>query len=80
MTCISIAQIAHCAGYANRGSFLRAFRKTYGCDPSHYRLSDQQSVERPAPFSDQMTAGVTSCDLERSRKISFNLILKSASI
>jgi AraC family transcriptional activator of mtrCDE len=34
---LSIEQIARAVGYANRNSFLRAFRKVYDCDPSAYR-------------------------------------------
>ena len=37
----SIDEIVHHVGYASRSSFVRAFRKAYGCDPSSYR--------RPAP-------------------------------
>lgn len=33
----SIEQIARAAGYADRSSFLRVFRKTYGVEPSAYR-------------------------------------------
>ena len=35
----SIDQVAYRTGYASRSSFLRAFRKLYGCDPSEYRSS-----------------------------------------
>jgi AraC family transcriptional activator of mtrCDE len=33
---LSIDQIARNVGYASRSSFLRAFRKVYGMDPSEY--------------------------------------------
>jgi AraC family transcriptional activator of mtrCDE len=33
----SLDQIAHDAGYQDRTSFLRAFRKVYGCDPAEFR-------------------------------------------
>jgi AraC family transcriptional activator of mtrCDE len=38
-THLPIEQIARNAGYASRTSFIRAFRKNYGCDPSGYRAS-----------------------------------------
>jgi AraC-like DNA-binding protein len=34
---LSVDQIAQEAGYASRSSFVRAFRNTYGTDPSDYR-------------------------------------------
>jgi AraC-like DNA-binding protein len=34
---LSIDQIAHAAGYDSRSSFVRAFRRAFGCDPSEYR-------------------------------------------
>jgi AraC family transcriptional activator of mtrCDE len=34
---VSIEQAANAAGYRSRSSFIRAFRKAYGCDPSEYR-------------------------------------------
>ncbi|QYD67123.1 AraC family transcriptional regulator [Paraburkholderia edwinii] len=39
---LSIDQIARNVGYASRSSFLRAFRKVYGMDPSEY-----VDIERP---------------------------------
>jgi AraC family transcriptional activator of mtrCDE len=36
---LSIDQIARAVGYANRTSFLRAFRKAHGIDPSDYRAT-----------------------------------------
>lgn len=33
----TIDQVAYNTGYASRSSFVRAFRKLYGCDPSEYR-------------------------------------------
>jgi AraC family transcriptional activator of mtrCDE len=36
-----IDQIAHNAGYASRSSFIKAFRKLYGADPSHFRSGDR---------------------------------------
>jgi AraC-like DNA-binding protein len=39
---LSIDQIARNVGYASRSSFLRAFRKVYGMDPSEY-----METERP---------------------------------
>jgi AraC family transcriptional regulator, activator of mtrCDE len=38
---LSIDQIAHAVGYANRASFFRAFRKTHGVDPSDCRTTAQ---------------------------------------
>jgi AraC-like DNA-binding protein len=34
---MSIDQIAQNVGYMSRSSFLRAFQRAYGCDPSEYR-------------------------------------------
>jgi AraC family transcriptional activator of mtrCDE len=34
---LSIGQVAHDVGYSSRSSFVRAFRETYGVDPSEYR-------------------------------------------
>jgi len=34
---LSIEQIGHAVGYANRSSFIRAFRQVYGQDPSDFR-------------------------------------------
>jgi len=34
---VSVEQAANAAGYQSRSSFIRAFRKAYGCDPSEYR-------------------------------------------
>jgi len=36
-----IDQIAHNAGYASRSSFIKAFRKVYGADPSQFRSGDR---------------------------------------
>ncbi|HEY4318841.1 MAG TPA: AraC family transcriptional regulator [Herbaspirillum sp.] len=51
---LSIFQIAHSVGYANRSSFLRAFRKVYGCDPSHYRSGDRPPIDEKIPLSEEM--------------------------
>jgi AraC family transcriptional activator of mtrCDE len=37
MNSLSVGQVAHEVGYASRSSFIRAFRETYGVDPSEYR-------------------------------------------
>jgi AraC family transcriptional activator of mtrCDE len=37
MNSLSVGQVAHEVGYASRSSFVRAFRATYGVDPSEYR-------------------------------------------
>lgn len=34
---LTVDEVVHHAGYASRSSFVRAFRKAYGCDPSAYR-------------------------------------------
>ena len=34
---LSVGQVAHDVGYASRSSFVRAFRETYGVDPTEYR-------------------------------------------
>jgi AraC family transcriptional activator of mtrCDE len=36
---MSIEQIARAVGYERRSSFLRAFRKAYGTNPSDYRAT-----------------------------------------
>jgi AraC family transcriptional regulator, activator of mtrCDE len=36
MDSIPVEQVASAAGYQSRSSFIRAFRKVYGCDPSEY--------------------------------------------
>ncbi len=46
---MSIDQIARAVGYKSRSSFLRAFRKAYGNDPSDYRVSTQHMSEQPYP-------------------------------
>jgi AraC-like DNA-binding protein len=43
----SIDQIAHNAGYASRSSFVKAFRKAYGADPSQFRSGGR--AERKSP-------------------------------
>jgi AraC family transcriptional activator of mtrCDE len=42
---LSIMQVAHSVGYRSRSSFVRAFRGTYGRDPSHFR--EQRSAGAP---------------------------------
>lgn len=39
---LSIEQVAHAVGYASRTSFARAFRQTYGIDPSEYSARTAQ--------------------------------------
>jgi AraC family transcriptional activator of mtrCDE len=43
---LSIDQIAHEAGYTSHRSFLRAFRKVYGSDPSDYRAAARRPPDR----------------------------------
>lgn len=38
-TQLTVDQVAHAAGYDSRSSFVRAFRRAYGTDPSDYRAS-----------------------------------------
>ena len=38
-TRMTVDEIAHQAGYASRSSFVRAFRRAHGCDPTSYRRS-----------------------------------------
>jgi AraC family transcriptional regulator, activator of mtrCDE len=40
----SIDLVANDVGYANRSSFMRAFRKSYGVDPSAYRATARSPV------------------------------------
>ncbi len=40
----SIDAVANDVGYANRSSFMRAFRKSYGVDPSEYRASARSTI------------------------------------
>jgi AraC family transcriptional activator of mtrCDE len=57
MNSLSVGQVAHEVGYASRSSFVRAFRETYGVDPSEYRArmavkgADDDCTESPAPVS-----------------------------
>ncbi len=37
MQSLTVGQVAHEVGYASRSSFVRAFRETYGVDPTQYR-------------------------------------------
>jgi AraC-like DNA-binding protein len=41
---LAIDQIARAVGYMSRSSFLRAFRKAHGSDPSDYRAGVRKSV------------------------------------
>jgi AraC family transcriptional activator of mtrCDE len=45
-TSFSIEEIVRSVGYESRSSFVRAFRQTYGRDPSDFRATGPQS---PAP-------------------------------
>lgn len=40
----SIDKIAYNVGYASRSSFVRAFKETYGCDPSSYRAKQKSAL------------------------------------
>lgn len=37
---VTVEEIIRHAGYASRSSFVRAFRKAYGVDPSSYRQAN----------------------------------------
>ena len=41
---VSVEQAANAAGYQSRTSFIRAFRKAHGCDPSEYRKAVGERV------------------------------------
>jgi AraC-like DNA-binding protein len=43
---LSIEQIAHAVGYGSRSSFFRAFRQTFGHDPSTHRSRAGRTAER----------------------------------
>jgi AraC family transcriptional activator of mtrCDE len=45
---LAVDQIARAVGYMNASSFLRAFRKAYGRDPSDYRARSRKSVHNEA--------------------------------
>jgi AraC family transcriptional activator of mtrCDE len=38
-TSMTVDEVAHQAGYASRSSFVRAFRKAHGSDPTSFRRS-----------------------------------------
>jgi len=43
-TTMTVDEIAHHAGYASASSFVRAFRRAHGCDPTSYRRSHGEKV------------------------------------
>ena len=43
-TTMTVDEIARQAGYASRSSFVRAFRKAHGCDPTSYRRSHGENL------------------------------------
>jgi AraC family transcriptional activator of mtrCDE len=45
---LALDQIAHAIGYASRSSFLRAFRKANGADPSDSRVRARKSMRKQA--------------------------------
>jgi AraC family transcriptional activator of mtrCDE len=56
---MSIDQIARSVGYESRSSFIRAFVKSFGCEPTEYRtkvktdaFSKQRSSESLAAISE----------------------------
>jgi AraC family transcriptional activator of mtrCDE len=57
MNSLSVGQVAHEVGYASRSSFVRAFRETYGVDPSEHRARGRSNGAkhngevRPVPGS-----------------------------
>jgi AraC family transcriptional activator of mtrCDE len=44
-TTMPVDVVAHNAGYESRSSFVRAFRKVYGVDPSEYRQSGKNGAD-----------------------------------
>lgn len=40
----TVDQVMHHAGYASRSSFVRAFQRAHGCDPSSYRRSTARTT------------------------------------
>jgi AraC family transcriptional activator of mtrCDE len=45
----TVDEVMHHAGYSSRSSFVRAFQKAHGCDPSSYRRLTAQSRNVEAP-------------------------------
>lgn len=45
----TVDEVMRNAGYASRSSFVRAFQRMYGCDPSSYRRSIARSRNVRAP-------------------------------
>ena len=43
-TTMTVDEVAHQAGYASRSSFVRAFRKAHGCDPTSFRRSHGEKL------------------------------------
>lgn len=43
-TTMTVDEIGHHAGYASASSFVRAFRRAHGCDPTSYRRSHGEKV------------------------------------
>jgi AraC family transcriptional activator of mtrCDE len=46
----SVDVIAHSAGYQSRSSFVRAFKRAYGQDPTEYRATDGRPRELHVEF------------------------------
>ena len=44
-TTLTVDEVANRAGYASRSSFVRAFRKAHGSDPTSYRESHARTVQ-----------------------------------
>ena len=44
---VSVEQAANATGYQSRSSFIRAFRKALGCDPSEYRKTVSEESATP---------------------------------
>ena len=44
---VSVEQAANATGYQSRSSFVRAFRKAHGCDPSEYRKAVNEESATP---------------------------------
>jgi AraC family transcriptional activator of mtrCDE len=49
---MSIDQIARSAGYNSRSSFIKAFRKSFECDPTEYRTQAKTDAFLKRPSSE----------------------------
>jgi AraC family transcriptional regulator, activator of mtrCDE len=54
---LKMDQVCYGVGYASRSSFFRAFRKTYGSDPSDYRAAAHDLLNERLPRHEGLRAG-----------------------